>query len=59
MGVDYIDYYLLHNLGGARTVKFDEYDMWNFVAKAKADGLVQSLSASPCTTVPEALEEML
>ena len=36
LGVDYIDYYLLHNLGGARTAKFDEYDMWNYVAKAKA-----------------------
>ena len=37
-GVDYIDYYLLHNLGGARTVKFDEYDMWNYVAKARPTG---------------------
>ena len=50
-GVDYIDYYLLHNLGGARTAKFDEYDMWNYVAKAKADGSCVT-SASPCTTAP-------
>ena len=46
LGVDYIDYYLLHNLGGARTVKFDEYDMWNYVAKAKADGLVRHVGFS-------------
>ena len=51
LGVDYIDYYLLHNLGGARTAKFDEYGMWNYVAKAKADGLVRQ-SASPCTMAP-------
>lgn len=30
LGVDYVDYYLLHNVGGQRTAKFDEYDMWNF-----------------------------
>lgn len=41
LGVDYIDYYLLHNVGGPRTAKFDEYDMWNFVVKAKADGLIR------------------
>ena len=46
LGVDYIDYYLLHNLGGARTAKFDEYDMWNYVAKAKADGLVRHIGFS-------------
>ena len=58
LGVDYIDYYLLHNLGGARTVKFDEYDMWNYVAKAKADGLVRHVGFS-MHDVPEALEEIL
>ncbi len=46
LGVDYIDYYLLHNLGGARTAKFDEYDMWNYVAKAKADGLIRHVGFS-------------
>ena len=58
LGVDYIDYYLLHNLGGARTVKFDEYDMWNYVAKAKADGLVRHVGFS-MHDGPEALEEIL
>ena len=31
MGLDYVDFYLLHNVGGARTAKFDEYGMWDFV----------------------------
>ena len=25
MGLDYVDFYLLHNVGGERTAKFDEY----------------------------------
>ena len=58
LGVDYIDYYLLHNLGGARTAKFDEYDMWNYVAKAKADGLVRHIGFS-MHDGPETLEEIL
>ena len=57
-GIDYFDYYLLHNLGGARTAKFDEYDMWNYVAKAKADGLVRHVGFS-MHDGPETLEEIL
>lgn len=30
LGTDYVDYYLLHNVGGKRTAKFDEYGMWDF-----------------------------
>lgn len=58
LGVDYIDYYLLHNLGGARTAKFDEYDMWNYVAKAKADGLVRHVGFS-MHDGPETLDRVL
>lgn len=46
LGVDYIDFYLLHNVGGKRTAKFDEYDMWNYVAQAKADGLIRNMGFS-------------
>ena len=46
LGVDYIDYYLLHNVGGKRTAKFDEYDMWNYVAEAKEKGLVRHIGFS-------------
>ena len=58
LGVDYIDYYLLHNLGGKRTAKFDEYDMWNYVAQAKADGLIRHVGFS-MHDGPEVLEEIL
>ena len=58
LGVDYIDYYLLHNLGGKRTAKFDEYDMWNYVAKAKADGLIRHVGFS-MHDGPEELERIL
>ena len=30
LGLDYVDFYLLHNVGGPRTAKFDEYGMWAF-----------------------------
>ena len=46
LGVDYIDFYLLHNVGGKRTAKFDEYDMWNYVAEAKERGLVRHIGFS-------------
>ncbi len=58
LGVDYFDYYLLHNLGGKRTAKFDEYDMWNYVAQAKADGLIRHVGFS-MHDGPEVLEEIL
>ena len=30
-GAGYFDFYLLHNLGEARTRVFDDFDLWNFV----------------------------
>lgn len=51
LGVDYIDYYLLHNVGGKRTAKFDEYDMWDFAQEQK---LLErfAMSAFPCMIMP-------
>lgn len=46
LGVDYIDYYLLHNVGGARSAKFDEYGMWDFLAEKKAEGLIRAIGFS-------------
>jgi predicted aldo/keto reductase-like oxidoreductase len=40
-GAGYFDFYLLHNIGAARTAKFDEYDIWNFVWEQKARGLIK------------------
>lgn len=46
LGVDYVDYYLLHNVGGQRTAKFDEYDMWNFAQEQKAAGKIRFVGFS-------------
>lgn len=46
LGTDYIDYYLLHNVGGQRTAKFDEYDMWNFAQEQKAAGKIRYVGFS-------------
>ena len=35
-GAGYFDFYLLHNLGEARTKYFDKFDMWNWVAGEKS-----------------------
>ncbi len=46
LGVDYVDFYLLHNVGGNRTVKFDEYDMWEFARQKKEEGLIKNVGFS-------------
>lgn len=40
-GAGYFDFYLLHNLGEARTKYFDDFDMWNWVQEKKAEGLIK------------------
>ena len=55
---DYIDYYLLHNLGEMRTHYFDDYDMWNFVKEKKEQGLIKHIGFSFHST-PEELEPIL
>lgn len=46
LGTDYVDYYLLHNVGGKRTAKFDEYDMWDFAQEQKAAGKIRHVGFS-------------
>ena len=46
LGVDYVDYYLLHNVGGKRTMKFDEYGMWDFALEQKAAGKIKHVGFS-------------
>jgi len=58
LGTDYVDYYLLHNVGGKRTAKFDEYGMWEFAQRAKEQGLVRNIGFS-LHDGPEALDELL
>lgn len=54
----YFDYYLLHNLGEARTKYFDDYDIWDFVMEKKAEGKIKHVGFSFHST-PEELEEIL
>lgn len=46
LGVDYVDYYLLHNIGDARTAYFDKWDMWDYVLELKAKGLAKHVGFS-------------
>jgi hypothetical protein len=46
MGLDYIDYYLLHNVGGKRTAKFDEYGLWDWALEQKAAGKIRYVGFS-------------
>ncbi|NTU89504.1 MAG: 4Fe-4S dicluster domain-containing protein [Actinobacteria bacterium] len=57
-GVDYFDFYLLHNLGDTRTAVFDKFDMWEFVKRLKEKGLVKHIGFSMHDSA-DALEEIL
>jgi predicted aldo/keto reductase-like oxidoreductase len=46
IGVDYIDYYLLHNLGGSRTKCFDDFGMWDYIRELKEKGVVRHIGFS-------------
>lgn len=58
LGVDYIDYYLIHNAGGPRTAKFDEYGMWDYVQQKKAEGVIKHVGFSMHDD-PETLDALL
>ena len=58
LGVDYIDYYLLHNLGEQRTDVFDEFDLWSYALELKAQGRIKHLGFS-FHDKAEALEPIL
>jgi len=45
-GAGYFDYYLLHNLGDERTRYFDDYNIWDFAAARKKEGLIRHLGFS-------------
>lgn len=45
-GVEYFDFYLLHNLGGTRTTLFEEWKIWEFVEEQKAQGRIKNLGFS-------------
>ena len=55
LGVDYVDIYLMHNLGGVRTAAFEKFDTWEFVKGVKERGLAKHIGFSAHCT-PEELE---
>ena len=57
-GAGYFDFYLLHNLGQARTKVFDDFDLWSWVQEKKSAGLIKHVGFSFHST-PEELEEIL
>ncbi len=57
-GVDYFDFFLLHNLGGKRTRLFDDFHIWDFLAEQKALGKIKKLGFSMHDTA-DALEKVL
>ncbi len=57
-GAGYFDFYLLHNLGEARTKFFDDFDMWGWIQDKKREGLIKHAGFSFHST-PEELDELL
>lgn len=45
-GVEYFDFYLLHNLGADRTEYFDRYGIWEFLMEQKKAGRIRHLGFS-------------
>jgi predicted aldo/keto reductase-like oxidoreductase len=45
-GAGYFDFYLLHNLGEERSEFFDRFDLWNYAAELKKEGLIKHLGFS-------------
>ncbi len=45
-GVEYFDYYLLHNLGPSRTELFEKWEMWDFVFELKKQGKIKKVGFS-------------
>lgn len=58
LGVDYLDVYLMHNLGGRRTAAFQKYNAWEFMRSVKERGLAKHIGFSAHCT-PEELEQFL
>ena len=57
-GVDFFDYYLLHNIGVSSYAQAKKFNSFDFVLRKKQDGLIRQLGMSFHDT-PELLEEIL
>ena len=57
-GVEYFDYYMLHNVSSKHIDKFTKIDSFSFVNKKKSEGKIKHLGIS-CHDKPEFLEKIL
>lgn len=57
-GVEYFDYYLLHNVSSKHRAKFTEIDSFSFVKRMKDEGKIKHIGIS-CHDTPEFLEKVL
>ena len=58
MGLDYIDYYLLHSLQDSRVDCYEQYDCWNFCKKMRDEGKIRHFGFS-FHGGPELLDKLL
>jgi len=58
LGTDYIDYYLLHNLGNTRVKNFDDWNIWDYALDLKRQGKVRHVGFSFHDTADK-LEKLL
>ena len=58
LGVDYVDFYLLHAIQPDNEAVYEDYDLWNLVRQAKKDGKVKHWGFSFHGT-PEQLDRLL
>ncbi len=57
-GAGYFDFYLLHNLGDARTKPFEEFGLWDYFLNEREKGKIKHLGFSFHSTA-EQLDEIL
>ena len=57
-GAGYFDFYLLHNIGKGRLESFDNFDIWDFLAARKEEGLIKHLGFSAHASA-EMLDDVL
>ncbi len=58
LGTDYLDFYLLHALDRNNRSKYEEYGLWDYVKKLKAEGKIRHYGFS-FHDKPEILDEIL
>jgi predicted aldo/keto reductase-like oxidoreductase len=58
LGVDYVDFYLLHGLGGPSVEKAEELKAWDYIKALKAEGTARHIGLS-FHGAPEELEGIL